>query len=173
MRSSEVIRGHQSSSEVISGPRGTWIGMLNECHVAARHPPGGCGIKNCTPLTLFSFVYSNTWSTCDVFETKTSISMEAFASSRPSQPTMALRLVVSSCSLRSGPNWPRMPYLMQSDAIRRNQTQSDAIRCNQMQSDAIIRNASSPYHMQSYAIRRTQTQSDAIGRNQTAIIPVG
>ena len=153
MRSSEVIRGHQRSSEVVSGPRGTWIGMVNECHVAARQPPGGCGIKNCTPLTLFSFVYSNTWSTCDVFETKTSISMEAFASSRPSQPTMALRLVVSSCSLRSGPNWPRMPYLMQSDAIRRNHMQS--------------------YAMQAVAIICTHMHSDAIGRNQTAIIPVG
>jgi hypothetical protein len=55
-------------------------------------------------------------------------------------------LVVSSCSLRSGPNWPRMPYLMQSEAIRGNQRQSYAI----------IRN-----HMQSYAIR---PQSYRLGR---------
>ena len=134
--------------------------MVNECHVDARHPPGGCGIKNCTPLTLFSFVYSNTCSTCDAFETKTSISMDAFASSRPSQPTMALRLVVSSCSLRSGPNWPRMPYLTQSVAIRRNQMQSDAIRCNQSElaEDAVPD-----------AIRCNQMQSDAIRRNQTQL----
>ena len=112
-REGRACREGREGRDVFSGPRGTWIGMVNECHVAARHPPGGCGIRNWTPLTLFSFVYSNTWSTCDVFETKTSISMDAFASSRPSQPTMALRLVVSSCSLRSGPNWPRMPYLRQ------------------------------------------------------------
>jgi mRNA degradation ribonuclease J1/J2 len=62
-------------------------------------------------------------------------------------------LVVSSCSLRSGPNWPRMPYLMQSDAIRRNHMQS--------------------YAMQAVAIICTHMHSDAIGRNQTAIIPVG
>ena len=139
--------------------------MVNECHVAARHPPGGCGIKNCTPLTLFSFVYSNTCSTCDVFETKTSISMEAFASSRPSQPTMALRLVVSSCSLRSGPNWPRMPYLMQSDAIRRNQTQSEAIRGTQSElAEDAVPDAIIGIQRQSEAIRGNQTQY-AIIRN--------
>ena len=42
---------------------------------------------------------------------------------------------------------------MQSDAIRRNQTQSDAIRCNQTQSDAIRR---------THSDRRDQAHSDTI-----------
>ena len=167
-RDGRAGRAGRDGRDVFSGPRGTWIGMVNECHVAARHPPGGCGIRNWTPLTLFSFVYSNTWSTCDVFETKTSISMDAFASSRPSQPTMALRLVVSSCSLRSGPNWPRMPYLRQcgrqSDAIRDNQMQSTAIRGNQRQSEA-----NRGIQRQSEAIGGNRRQSDRNQRQSEAI----
>mmetsp|Transcript_37478 Transcript_37478/g.87627 ORF Transcript_37478/g.87627 Transcript_37478/m.87627 type:complete len:211 (+) Transcript_37478:1040-1672(+) len=47
--------------------------------------------------------------TCEALETYTSNSTVALGITLPSHPMSELTLTVCSCSLRSGPNWPRMP----------------------------------------------------------------